>query len=96
MKKTIYALFFILTAAGLMVGMAGCVTQQPSVELIWGDVTYRSTGDHALKEVNVTRVMPDGSKIKVKVGTSDSKEVQATLKMMEVFGKMADRIPSIK
>jgi len=96
MKRRIYAWFLTLTAAGLCLGMAGCGVQQPSIRLVWGDVLYESSGDHALKELDVTRTMADGTKIRVKVGTSDSKEVQATLRMMDVFDKMADKIPSVR
>ena len=88
LKYTLIAIVPIILIA-LFAFIVGCA----SVHLKWGDVEYTSYGDHALKEVHVTRTLLDGTKITVTVGSSDSKEVQANLAMYSVLSEALKRIP---
>ena len=86
----------ILLLAISLAFLVGCGVQQPALKLHWGDVVYESTGDHAFKELDVTRRMADGSEITVRVGSSDSKEVQATMELIKALYQAIDKIPEIK
>ena len=80
-----------VTALFLVVGCGA----SSSLYLKWGDVEYKSSGDHALKDLNVTRTTQDGTQITVQVGSSDSKEVQATLEAIGVLKDAVGKIPAI-
>ena len=86
----------LLGLLGVAILLVGCGVQQPSLKLHWGDVVYESTGDHALKELDVTRTMADGSQITVRVGSSDSKEVQATMELIKTLSQAVGKIPEIR
>ena len=77
--------------------LAGCCLAVgcASVHLKWGDVEYTSYGDHALKELHVTRTMPDGTQITVSVGVSDSKEVQAVNNAINLANEAIKRVPVV-
>lgn len=80
----------VAVLVGIMMMLAqGCA----SVSLRWGDVEYSSYGDHVLKDLEVTRTMPDGTKITVKVKSSDSKEVEAVTSAIGLASEALKRVP---
>lgn len=80
----------VAVLVGIMMMLAqGCA----SVSLERGDVRYSSYGDHVLKDLEVTRTMPNGEKITVKVKSSDSKEVEAVSAAIGLALEALKRVP---
>lgn len=89
---------FVLMALGMvavtifMIIQGGCT---PAVRFQWGDAIYESTGDHILDELDVIKERDaDGTeRIRIRVKKSDSKEVQAVHKALDLAGEAIKRVP---
>jgi hypothetical protein len=85
---------FILVLIAMALA-CGCAA---SHKLVWGTVVYESRGDHVLTDLEVIkRIKPDGTEIiHIKVGSSDSKEVQfhAIQSAIDLAGEALKLLPA--
>jgi len=88
----IMAIGMILIAVCMSLFVNGCT---PAIRFQWGDALYESTGDHILDELDVIKEKDaDGTeRIRIRVKKSDSKEVQAVHKALDLAGEAIKRVP---
>lgn len=80
----------------LTVFTPGCALLNPAVEFTWGTAHYAAYGDHVMDELEVTKeILKDGREIiHIKVKKSESREVQAIQKALDIAGEAIKRIPA--